>query len=307
MLKKLARPLLRRPLLNRIATDAAYGLGAVRTSRRISAHTGYVPDIVPIEIPPEYRPDRRLRMHSGAGLDQVARSIWRGGWDGFEAPMPSVFAALAATGVRGVLDIGSYSGFYSLIAAACAPAARVYAFDPYPTAQRLIRANLALNQFAGRVELVCAAVSEAPGAAELYVPTTETGLIESASSLNRDHRGEHLETHHVEVVSVDSFVRSRDVRAVDLVKIDVEQHEGKVLAGAAETVRTRQPWIFVEVLSPEIAEAVEAFRRAAGYACAVLSEPGLKWAERVTADPAATNQLLVPPARYEATRALASG
>lgn len=159
-------------------------VGANELSRKISILCGYVPPTVEVIPPANFAGGRRFLMGGAGGLDPVARANWWCGWQGYEKPFPDLFASCSRSS-RLVLDVGAYSGFYSMVAATCSPEARAIAFEPYPVARGLLEANLASNRdrFGGRISVVPMAAGESSGMADLFVPPTTTGLLESASSL----------------------------------------------------------------------------------------------------------------------------
>src|SRR3954470_22111972 len=115
--KKIAVHMLHNRVIGQTASIVSHGLGARRLSRKLSQITGYVPPVVDIEIPRGgVRESGRFRMFGIGGLDQVARCLWWGGWHGYERPLPDFFLACARQS-RFVLDVGAYTGFYSLLAA----------------------------------------------------------------------------------------------------------------------------------------------------------------------------------------------
>jgi FkbM family methyltransferase len=258
------------------AAAALTGLaGAKDLSRKISTMCGYVPATVEIQLP-EHLSGHRFLMNGAHGKDPVARSLWWGGWAGFERPFPDLFAACSQSS-HCVLDVGSFSGLYSIIAATCSPAAQVFAFEPYPDARALLEANLTRNRPVNRVQVVPVAVSDHAGEAVLYVPTTTTGLLESASSLNSHLYDVTLKRITVPLLTLDSFLADRQVGPVDLMKIDVETYEPYVLRGGARMLRQDRPVIFLEILQTADADALDAIRREFDYLDGILLEDGVLW------------------------------
>jgi FkbM family methyltransferase len=259
-------------------------LGAIELSRKLSSLCGYVPPIVDVHIHGDRTQPAQFRMASAHGIEQVARTLWWEGWPGFERPFPDLFAAWSRES-RHVLDVGAYSGFYSLIAASYPNVVKSYAFEPFADVRALLETNIRLNRMGDKIEVVAAAVSEQAGEADFYIPTTSTGLIESGSSLNpRFHEALHekiLRTIKVPMVTVDSFVEQKGCRPLDLMKIDVESQEHRVLLGARRTLREDRPVIFLEILPQADCEALELLRAELGYACGLLQPEGILWQDRV--------------------------
>ena len=289
-------PLLRMlkvPAVGRPAAALAWRAGARRLSHKISGLCDYVPPIVTVELPAWAGPDKRFRMYGHGGRDSVARTLWRGGWWAFEPPMPALFAALARD-ARWVLDVGSYSGFYTLVATTVSPSARVLAFDPFPQAQRLIEANLELNNRGDRVRLLRGAASDKPGTAPLYIPEPATRMIETASSLGSEFRHHHQQVLEVKVTTLDEAVAENQATPVDLIKLDVEGVECAVLRGSAGLLREQRPVIFLEILPGFDDGTLDAIAAEFDYACGLLTDRELLWPEKVKAHPQFTNQVFCP-------------
>ena len=90
--------------------------GCTTLSRKVSLMCGYVPPLVEFTLPEYLAAAGPIVMHGAHGLDPVARSIWWGGGiAGYESPYPQLFAACSRDS-RLVLDVGSFSGLYSMIA-----------------------------------------------------------------------------------------------------------------------------------------------------------------------------------------------
>ncbi len=100
--------LLRRKRIGTAAAALTGLAGAKELSRKISTMCGYVPATVEIQLP-EHLSGHRFLMNGAHGKDPVARSLWWGGWAGFERPFPDLFAACSQSS-RCVLDGGSFSG-----------------------------------------------------------------------------------------------------------------------------------------------------------------------------------------------------
>ncbi len=257
-------------------------IGLAKTGSKIAVNCGFVPDIVNVEIPRKLTARGRFSMHSIGGQDQVARMMWFIGWDGYEKPFPDLFAACSRD-AGCVLDVGSYSGFYSLVAARCNETSQIFAFEPYPTARAWLEKNIAVNGLSDRIRVVPSAVSDEVGEADFYVPTTVTGWMETASSLDSEFSREHLAVLKVPVISLDEFRRTGGCRQIDLMKLDVEACEHRVLAGAQTVLETDRPFIFLEILpSNKHTDVLETIRKKARYLDAVLHTGGIDWRDRTT-------------------------
>jgi FkbM family methyltransferase len=262
------------------AASFFHRIGADEISRKISSICGYIPPIVDVHIRTDPADTPSFRMHSVRGTDQVARTLWWEGWGKFEPPMPDLFAAFCRES-RFVLDVGAYSGLYSLIAASCPHVTKCYAFEPLPEVRESLERNVKLNALGDRIEVVPSAVCDQAGEAEFYIPATKTGLMESSSSLNGQFRAQHLRTLKVPLLTLDDYTEQKGCHPVDLMKIDVETQEHRVLLGARRILREDRPLIFIEILREADCDVLEAIRAEFGYACGLLLPEGVQWREKV--------------------------
>jgi FkbM family methyltransferase len=135
-------------------------------------------------------------------------------------------------------DVGANIGVYSTIGCLASPALVSYAFEPIAENQRLLEKNIMAHQLADRVLLQPMAASDRCGRARIHLGQSGNHSID-----NEQGRG----TRVIDTITLDDF--TAEVRAVpDIVKIDVEGHEGAVLAGAARTLSRHAPTVFVEYI-----------------------------------------------------------
>ncbi|UCB57083.1 MAG: FkbM family methyltransferase [Candidatus Omnitrophota bacterium] len=132
-----------------------------------------------------------------------------------------------------ILDIGANTGIFSLIAKAVNPKASVYAFEPVPRVIKKLRANCMLNNF--NIQCLEVAVSDYDGVGEFYEEPLEhlySATLAPHNSLKNSMKTE------VRVTRLDSFIEKEKIRP-DLIKIDVEGCEFKVLEGMGKSLRPK--------------------------------------------------------------------
>jgi FkbM family methyltransferase len=192
--------------------------------------------------------------------------------------------------------VGANTGFYSLLAATIHPSVHVDAFEPLPNVVDELRSNISLNPQGEQITVNEAAVDDAEGVAELYVPLPTEGVIETSASLQRSFRSEWSETITVDRTTIDAHCEARD--RVDVLKIDAECRELQVLAGASATLRRHRPIVFLEIMdcddwqSP--VEAIDEIREELGYVSVALRPGGCRARDRVAYDEPWRNQALWP-------------
>jgi FkbM family methyltransferase len=125
------------------------------------------------------------------------------------------------------LDVGANAGFYSLFAALHADReARILAFEPHPTLYRRMAFNLRLLG-PERVRLFPVALGEKSGSAFLATGTSNLGESRLAETEGRVA---------VTVQCLPAVLVEQGIHAVDLLKVDVEGSEDRVLQPLFEQV-----------------------------------------------------------------------
>ena len=135
------------------------------------------------------------------------------------------------------VDVGANIGYFALVGAALVgESGRVVALEPDPRMAAELRQNLALNGL-GRVAVLEVAAADAEGEATLKGYAEEGGnwgvstLSPAASPLGRP-------AFSVRCAPLDRVLDEAGVGAVDLVKVDVEGAEARVLRGMRDGLRT---------------------------------------------------------------------
>jgi FkbM family methyltransferase len=162
-----------------------------------------------------------------------------------------------------VYDIGAHVGIHALyLARLLGPPGQVVAFEPWSENYcRLVR-NIGLNgALEGRITAVPLAVGDHPGGQQM-VQGTSDGRHSLAAHGEAGDRS-------VTAVRVDDFAREHPP-GPDLLLIDVEGREDRVLAGAIETIAQRRPQIILEHHGPARARALTSWLRDHGYQVAPI-------------------------------------
>ena len=128
------------------------------------------------------------------------------------------------------LDVGANLGYYTALAArAVGPNGRVLAVEPDPDSFGYLEQTIAANAV-GNVEAFPVAASDAPATLPLYISTDNRGDNRLYAS------GEDRPQVEVAARPLDALLRENKIDTVDLIKIDVQGYEPKVIAGLRETI-----------------------------------------------------------------------
>lgn len=140
-----------------------------------------------------------------------------------------------------VLDIGANVGETTLrFSRRVGDTGKVYSFEPNPPVRKKLERNIALNRF-GNIEVLPLGAGDAEATLKLSSPTPQN---RGGNRILENPVGEFVE---VRVVPVDVLVEEKGITKVDVVKIDVEGFELRVLRGAKKTLERHKPILFIEI------------------------------------------------------------
>lgn len=176
--------------------------------------------------------------------DYVQREIITKG--GYELTSLKLFDRLVG-GARGFLDIGGHHGQYTLRAARALAArnGRVFTFEPTPANAAALLRNAALSGLTN-IDLCTVALSDEPDILRMVQPTaSNSGGSHLESGIAAGSPGLAI---HVAVRPFSELAALVPATALDLVKIDVEGYEARVLASLFATSTPRPRHLLVEYL-----------------------------------------------------------
>lgn len=144
-----------------------------------------------------------------------------------------------------VVDVGSYTGLFAIIAAM--RGARVTALEPMPANAWRTRVNAGMNKV--QVTVLAVAASDYEGTATLHynpkVPLTTGASLEDKLPNHRDKMV-------VRCITIDSL----GLENVSAMKIDVEWHEPCVIRGAMQTISRDRPSLLIETLDNDMRDRI---------------------------------------------------
>lgn len=160
------------------------------------------------------------------------------------------------------IDVGGHVGQYALEAARCVSSqGRVVAVEPNPRTFLHLHRNITLNGF-GNIMPVVGAVAAGPGFINMQFPR-EDNWGES-----REAESDAAAAYRIASFSLEAMLDDLGIGHVDVVKIDVEGHEIKVLQGLLEGGRNVPANIIVEHLPGHFSQSllVPSYLKKMGYA-----------------------------------------
>ena len=166
----------------------------------------------------------------------------RSGFVDYEPASRALFGQLAAK-AHAVVDVGAYSGIYTLTALAANPQVVVHSFEPNPFPLSRLTRNVEVNRATDRVTCHNVALAESRRIAEFYPNALTSVSTLGALELNQSQpQGKPLS---VQVSTLDSELNDE---RIDLIKVDIEGGEPDFFRGAESVLRTWFPVVLSEAL-----------------------------------------------------------
>lgn len=191
------------------------------------------------------------------------------------------------------LDIGAYTGLFSLAVARLNPGTEVYSFEILPENFRCLWDNVFVNDLVDRIHPKIVGIGETPGFLKAPI-TFGQGVLPSSVAIDSN-------TYDGISIPIDSIDRMfPDFNGKMTWKIDVEGFEWQILNGGKKIIKDIQPDIISEVLvrAPNISE-IEGFLKSLDYNMFHITNLGLN--EKNTLQPSKTERdwLFTPKSRED--------
>lgn len=244
-----------------------------KPSEKIYKHLHFTGDInVPLE-------DKQFKMrHYGYILENEL--FWNGLFGGWEKNSLTLWKELSEQS-NTILDIGSNTGVYSLIAKTVNQNASVFAFEPLEKIYKLLEHNIKLNNY--DIKVVRKGVSNESGTADMYDVDDEHTYTASISDNSHLKSSETVRT-TIDITTIDDFIKDEELKGIDLMKVDVEMHEVEAMQGFKEHIQKFQPTMLIEILRDHIGKDIEEIIKDIDYLYFNVNEDkGIKKTEHLSA------------------------
>ena len=192
--------------------------------------------------------------------------------DGMWEPAVTEVFQRAVGGGMTVVDIGANIGWYSLLAASrVGEKGTVIAFEPNEDVVKLLRKSVEVNGLGNRLTVVEKGVMEKTCTLSFHKWAHHQASSNFFWNSPTRELGDFTQTVDVECVSLDDYFREHPRSRVDVIKIDAEGSEPRILAGADFTLHVN-PFvrIFME-FHPSYRPAIESLLRK-GFRMAAIEE-----------------------------------
>jgi FkbM family methyltransferase len=162
----------------------------------------------------------------------------------YEASTTAIVKKFTKAGMV-VIDIGANIGCHTLRFAKLVGAnGRVTAFEPMSHAFNKLKRNVELNNFQN-VNLEKVALSDQNLGDQAVNFTSSWPLRREGGP----HKApiEEVKAEIVNFMTLDEYIKGNEIKKLDLIKLDVDGYEYKVLKGAVETLKAFKPLIIMEI------------------------------------------------------------
>jgi len=183
----------------------------------------------------------------------ITRMYWKG-FEGNEPVFSKKYLGLVEHS-RTIVDLGSYIGYYAMIAAKVNPCAKIFSVEPVPESVEYQKTTTALNGLENVV--ICPlALSDESGTKTFYLPTYSQSRIPNIGALDNrfgegmeypDRKAKEIE---VETLTLEELSHCYHTGSIDLIKFYIEGSEARVLLSGKDLIARDKPdligWIFIK-------------------------------------------------------------
>lgn len=144
-----------------------------------------------------------------------------------------------------ILDVGANLGNHAIYWARYRNAKQIICFEPIPSTFENLSQNIEVNGLGDRIEAHQVAMGDQEGRARIDKWSERN---RGATVLVPEPGGD------IVLTSLDAAASVQKLERVDVLKIDVEGFEGRVIAGARNLISSHKPVIFIEIFKKNFRE-----------------------------------------------------
>lgn len=169
---------------------------------------------------------------------------WEYFWIGsYEPEMMSRFLAEVKKS-KCFSDVGAYTGCYSIVAAKSG--LDVHAIEMVPRTVERLKVNVYANNLRKQVKIYPYGVSNDTQTVDISMPR-HLDFLGTGNSVNPKSHVDSVASTTCKLTTIDAWWEEAGRPKVDLMKIDVEEHEAEALEGAQVFFKHCRPTLFIEI------------------------------------------------------------
>ena len=143
-----------------------------------------------------------------------------------------------------VIDVGANMGFITVIIGNMLGSdGSLYSFEPSEESFRKLEETIRANNLSDTVEAINKGCGSKKDTKHLYHVSSSSGLYTTKPDRNNNVYGREK----IDIVSLDEFFEEENTENIDIIKIDTEGYEYKVLQGSKSIIRNYRPLIYLEL------------------------------------------------------------
>ncbi|HPT20969.1 MAG TPA: FkbM family methyltransferase [Bacteroidales bacterium] len=227
--------------------------------------------------------------------------FWEGGYKRFE--YTDIFIRLIRK-VRTFYDIGANIGYYSLLAAMENKEANIVGFEPASGPLFYFKENVRINSFKN-IEVESVALSHKDGEIDFYeIKNRKYRYLEhnlgGESNTGSKTTGRNFVLTKVKTTKLDNYVKIRNDKSIDLIKMDTEGTENLILENSDYVLREMRPIIICETIFNTIEPELDRIMSSYGYEFYNHTAAGLQKQKTIIRkeDNGVSNCFFVHPSKY---------
>jgi FkbM family methyltransferase len=196
--------------------------------------------------------------HFGNFIENV--TFWEGVENGWEKISMRLWIELVKD-AKCIMDIGAYTGLYTLVAGDLNKDARIFSFEPVTSIFDRMKYNVEINNYNVHCEKIALSNKESI----VYVDRAKDEELCLDTSLNNQSHTLSGNLLEIKTKTLKTIIEENDIDIIDLIKIDVEMHEVELLEGMGEYLRIMKPNMIIEIVKEENALKVKKLIDGLGY------------------------------------------
>lgn len=163
-------------------------------------------------------------------------------------PFRDMRVLLSGIKINSICDIGAHHGDISLKLSTLFPESKIYSFEPYSQSYEALKKKVEINS---NIVPVNCALSSSNGEMNLYINTQDsTNSLSPTGEMGKKYQSwqtETLSTEIVRVLTLNSWAKQNSIKEIELLKLDVQGFELKVLQGAEDYLKSTVRLIYTEI------------------------------------------------------------